>query len=412
MLTGRGKVLLIAAVGAWVASRLLGVPELGMAAVGVAGLVALAVLHTRLASGRLGVARDVEPRRLFHDGRATVRLRLTNRGRLPTATVQVVDDAPAALTDAARFLLAPLGVDDSATLRYPLHGRQRGRFTIGPARIGLRDPFGVALRRTEVAVTDEVTVYPPVWRLPPGLPLGGRTGLTGEGRAHPRATGEELSTVREYVRGDDLRKVHWATTAHRGKLMVRQDESPQDPQGVVVLDRRARAHRGHGPRASFEAAVSTAASTTYHLARQSLQVRLVTGPDDGARPLPWELTLERLATLTPGREADLEGVWRQLARRGGEGALVAVTTLPRAGQLRSMVRAGRGFGVRAAVLLDAGTWAAARPTDTGDAVRALRAAGWRVTVLRHGDRLDHRWEELISQHHRPRRGRAAAAGTS
>lgn len=404
MLTDRGKLLVVTAVIAWAISRVFGVPELAMAAVAALALTGLALGYTTLASARLTARRVVHPPRLFHDAEGAVEVRLRNAGRLPTAILQVEDAAPAVIADGGRFVLSPLAPGATATVRYRLHGRHRGRFAIGPLTVRLRDPFGLAARGHTFGATDDVVVYPPVWRLPPGVPLGGSQGSGGEGRPRPFASGDELANVREYVRGDDLRKVHWRTTAHRGKLMVRQDESRATPAATIVLDTRASAHRGSGPHASFESAVSAAASVAYHVSERGFGARLVSTPLAAPpRPLTWELTLEQLAVATTDRRVDLDALWQQLAQGvAGDGLLVAIVTVPEPATLRQMVRAGRSFSTRLALVVDAPSFAGRRrpSAETTQTVRALQAAGWRVSLVSAGDRLDERWRNLAFQNPR------------
>ncbi|MDX1619791.1 MAG: DUF58 domain-containing protein [Nitriliruptorales bacterium] len=401
MLTDRGKWMVAATVLLWLASRLFGVPELGMAAMAALALVVLAVAYTVLTSANLAAGRAVRPTRLFYDAEAHVTLRLRNVGRLPTAILQVEDRTPASLSEGARFVLAPLGPSGEVSLDYLVRGRQRGKYEIGPLAVRLRDPFGIAARGHTFGRTDELVVYPPVWRLPAGLPLGGIQGPGGSGRPRPLATGEELANVREYVRGDDLRKVHWRSTAHRGKLMIRQDESPRNPSALLVLDRRVGAHHGFGPGASFEVAVSATASVAYHLAERSYGTTLLTGPVISApRPRPWQLVLEELATITPGRDADLAALWQQLGQGVAAAPVVAaVVAVPDPALLRLMVRGGRGASSRLALLIDTEQFASRRRStvDVDATAAALRAADWRVTVVRPGDRLDERWQELVVQ---------------
>lgn len=391
-----------AGLGAWLLSRLLGVDELGMAATGVAALVALAVIHTRLASARLRARRSIHPTRISFQSEAQVEVEIENLSSLPSAAVQVRDGLPAVFDAQPRFALGSLASGETLTLSYSLRGTRRGRFRLGPMELLVRDPFGVAVRRDELALPGRLTVYPPVWRLPPGLPLGGRRNHEEGGRTQPRRSGDEVATVREYVRGDDLRKVHWRTTAHRGKLMVRQDEGPRSRHATIVLDRRAGAHRGTGEGASFETAVAAAASVAYHLAERRFELRLTADADaPGAGPLPWESLLEQLATVRTSHAADLTPLWRGLRQdTAAGGVLIAVTALPDAEDLRHMVAAGRGFGVRIALLLDTATFAG-RPSRDGHqrTLTALRGAGWRAGVVASGDRLDDRWAELVAQRH-------------
>ncbi len=94
---------------------------------------------------------------------------------------------------------------------------------------------------------------------------GGTWGGAGDSLARAAAvSGEDDIATREYRDGDDLRRVHWRSTAKRGELMVRREEQPRQMRATVLLDARARGHRGDGPASSFEWAVSAAASVAVH----------------------------------------------------------------------------------------------------------------------------------------------------
>lgn len=411
MPTPRGWGLLAAALGASFGSRLVGSSELAIAAQAAVLLVLLSVAATWLLSAVIDVRRHVIPRRLFYDAEGTVELHLRNLGRLPTPILQVVDPAPSVLAAANRFVVSPLRYGRTVVLRYRLHARQRGVFALGPTRLLLRDPFGLAARRVTLSNEEKVVVYPPVWRLPPGLPLGSALTAT-NGRTRPAAHGDELAGVRKYVRGDDLRQVHWRTTARRGELFVRQNEAPWAPRGTVLLDTRTSSHGGVGAAASIEAAVAAAASSVHHLTDRGLAVQLATEPDDLRRSeMPWELTLERLAQVTLRRDVDFDGLLQRLARAHGLGTLVAIVGIPSMIELRALVRAGRGFGLRAAMLVDGASFGRTGqdPEAAAAAEAALRRANWRVAVLAGGDRIDHVWARLAAQ--RPGAARIAQPPT-
>jgi uncharacterized protein (DUF58 family) len=398
MLTDRGIGLAGGAGGLWLASRGFGVDELQIAAVATLALLLLSVLAVRLSSARLTVDRSVRPTRLFHDAEAQLALVIHNRSRLPTTAMELEDLAPAALaSQGARMRLGSLPPLASRTMAYRLRGHQRGRFEVGPLVARLYDPFGLAKRRVELSGTSELVVYPRIWTLSDEIPLGGVTG-GGQGRTRPLATGEDLAHVREYVRGDDLRKVHWATTAHRGRLMIRQPEAPRDPRATLLLDARDQVHRGVGPASSLETAVSAAASVIHHLALHGRAVTLVDGTQSGTpTPRPWRAQLAQLAELAPTRTS-LRPTYQQLASGSlGEGLLVTVLAVPDADELRELVRAGRAFTTRLALLVDPRSHAGGTPPGqqaqaTAD---ALRVAGWRVTLIGAGDRIDERWQDLL-----------------
>ncbi len=416
MLTRRGTGLLGGAGLLWLASQVFGAPELQIAAVAMVALTAVAVATVWLASSHLRVERITRPARLSFGDRGSVTLTITNDSRRPTPRLRFRDRAPAALADPTTTSLPPLGPGRRVDLSYPLRGDQRGVAHLGPLLAEFRDPFDLVVRRRDLPGTSTVTVRPRVVPLMAGLPLGGASGGGGEGRPRPQPGGEDLAEVREYVHGDPLKAIHWASTAHRGKLMVRNEESPQDPRTTVLLDLRRDRHRGQGPTASLETAVSAAASATAHLAARGQGVAVVDRPGPGAVPVrtldDW---LDHLAEVEAS-DVDLRQVVAPLTTGGLVGScLVAVVTAPDASDLQSLVRAGRGASLRIGILVDADSHdpRARRSTPDVDAAAAgLRAAGWRVTVVRAGDDLAERWTELLHARRSARTHAAAAAATA
>ena len=100
------------------------------------------------------------------------------------------------------------------------------------------------------------------------------------GENRPRAiasAGEEDATVREYRDGDDLRRVHWRSTARRGELMVRREEQPWQSRCAMFLDADHLAPRPR-PSSSLEWAVSAAASIGTDRIRRGYATTLLGGP--------------------------------------------------------------------------------------------------------------------------------------
>ena len=398
-MTSRGVALAVAVVGLWTAARVFGVPELQSLAVAALTVLVAAVLWSRVLPTRLDVQRTVRPTVLDFGDRATVELTLTNTGWLPTPPLYVTDAAPASLVERSSTRLAPIGPGRRRTVGYQLLGRHRGRATVGPLTLSGRDAFGLAERRRRLPGTAEVVVLPPVVELPAGLRTGGATGSTTGGRRQPNTAGEELSDIREYVHGEDLRAVHWPSTAHRGKLMVRRTEDVLTPRATIVLDVRAHRHTGRGPDASVEVAISAAASATRHLDERGRHVVLLDRPVLRApESLPADRWLQRLAETEP-EDVDLHGLLQQLATGvAAEGTLLTIVTTPREGELRALVRAGRGASTRLALIVDTATFAGRGPDpDVDQSVAGLAAAGWRATAVRRGDDLADAWRALISQ---------------
>ncbi len=399
-MTRRGLGALLGVAGSWLAARLLGVPELEVAAVTLLALVAAADTWVVLLPLRLEVHRTVHPVLIPAQTTAVLELDLVNRGPLPSPSAWFEDRVPASLAPAPPVRLPVLLPGRRRAVRIELRGAQRGRHVLGPAVVVVRDPFGLAQRRRVLAGTRTVTVLPEVWALPPGVPLGGATGQLPSGPRRPTVHGEDIADIREYVEGDDLRSVHWPSTAHRGRLMVRQAEEATVPRASLLLDLRRDRHHGSGPHASVEVAIATAASVIEHLAARRRGVTLLTRPDrHPPTPRPAAGWMPVLAGLEPA-EVDLLGLLRQVATGpAGQGTLVAVVTAPAATELRALVRAGRGATSRLAIVIDGATWTSSGAADPAAiaAVAGLRAAGWRATRLGAGDRLELAWRDLLGR---------------
>ncbi|MDP2995449.1 MAG: DUF58 domain-containing protein, partial [Anaerolineales bacterium] len=110
---------------------------------------------------------------------------------------------------------------------------RRGAFLLGPTSMASGDPFGLFTIRKQVLARDTLVVLPmtvPITNFPPspGLLPGGRAIRQRTSDVTPHAAG-----VREYVPGDPMKRIHWPSTAHRGRFMVKEFE--QDPQADIWL---------------------------------------------------------------------------------------------------------------------------------------------------------------------------------
>jgi uncharacterized protein (DUF58 family) len=162
------------------------------------------------------------------------------------------------------------------------------------------------------------------------------------------ASGDDFYALRPWTVGDDLRRVHWPSTARRDELMVRQHDVPWQGRATVVLDVRAR----HHDEDSLEQAVSAAASIAAASGRGGALVRLVTtdGADTGfgTGPAHLEAILDRLARVQPvaGGSPDLA----DLPEIDGAMALVVTADVPVA-EVARMARLARSPGSLTVVAL-------------------------------------------------------------
>jgi uncharacterized protein (DUF58 family) len=352
-LTRRGWGLVAGSVLLVVGGRVLGVVELYVLAAGAGLLIAAALGLVRARSFHLDASRHLHPPRVHAGDDSRVELVISNRGRSRTP-VLALRDALGGGPRRARFLLPPLapGQEDRASYRLPTEAR--GAFEIGPLEASATDPFGLVTRTTTVAPVAELVVYPHVDRI---LPLPHTSGTDQMATAsHPTAmgpSGYDFYALRGYQVGDDLRRVHWPSTARRDELMIRQQEMPWQGRATVVLETRGRFHTA----TTFETAVSAAASIVTACWREGSPVRLLTtdGTDSGfgAGQAHVEAMLSRLAVLQPGGADHLDHV---LAATPPGGSIAAVVTgaLP-VDDLERLARlAGRSGGLTTVVVDGAG----------------------------------------------------------
>jgi uncharacterized protein (DUF58 family) len=399
-LSTRGRSFLAAAAAAALSALILGEKDLLRVAILLSALPLLAAGYVGRARYRLACTRTLEPQRIPVGARAQVRLRLQNLSRLITGTLLLEDRLPYALGTRPRLVLEKLAGHQASSVTYTVRADVRGRYEVGPLVVRLTDPFGLCELIRSFPSVDRLTVIPEVVTLPPIRLAGEYTG-TGDSRARSVAVhGEDDAATREYRHGDDLRRVHWRSTARVGELMVRREEQPWDSRATVVLDTRAFAHRGEGPTASFEWTVSAAASIAVHLRQVGYRLRLVaTGIDVDANESTGDgLLLDHLAEVKARSRADVAALVEQVRARSDGGLVIGLfgmLTAPEAEVLAGL----RGSGVTCvAFIVDSSTWLNLPPEAraTADqehnaAVVALLEAGWRVIGVRHGDKLEALW---------------------
>jgi uncharacterized protein (DUF58 family) len=277
MITRRGWALVGSAVGLFIAGRILGLVQLAVLAFAAALTLLAAFVWVRIREPRLAGRRELKERlQVGVQGRVDIVVAATTT----TATLSV-NDAFDGGRRAARLLLAPMHTGEEARAAYRFPTDRRGRYEVGPLRVTVTDPFALFERTRVVLGTEEVIVYPRVRDVFPPPETGGldldREQPQVQSRIEPSG---EFHTLREYAPGDDLRHVHWRSTARRGHLMMRQNEARRRTPVLVMLDVRPGSH----DRASFERAVEACASVVTAIERSGrpLEVMLSTGRMIGA----------------------------------------------------------------------------------------------------------------------------------
>jgi uncharacterized protein (DUF58 family) len=278
-----------------------------------------------------------------------------------------------------------VGVRRAAEVRYPIPTDRRGVFTIGPLDVRRRAVAGLAESRAALGPTVQVRVLPRVLPVR-GVPGGVRRAHAGADERVPHG-GTDLLGMREYLPGDDLRRLHWATSARSGKLMVREDADPSAAQLTIVLDDRA----GSYPDRDMEDAVDAAASLAAAAAESEHGVRLLTVCGQ----------LDRTLLATPGVPMDARDLVSGLAEVQLRDLDAEVAPLPAAGLDIVAVLTGAGADL-GPLVAEAGRAVVGVVAVLDRSAHSARGNGsvvtaGSVTVLRGADTgaLLHRWDAVV-----------------
>lgn len=393
-LTQRGRILL--ACGAAVLAAALYLGDSTLLRVGVLLLLlplASALVMAR-ARYRIALERRTTPSVVPAGGSAHVELRITNEGTTPPGSVLVEEALGYALGSRPRFRLRRLARNTSQTHVYRVSTDVRGRHPLGPATLRVSDPLGLVEVARGFRSTGSVVVLPLVVPLT-GLPtVVSAQGSQGRTRSATHGDADD-TTVRGYRRGDDVRRIHWRSSARAGDLMVRQEEQPRRPAITLLLDARDGAHRGSGVASSFEASVRITASVLNHLLTHDQDVVLLLGTRRvdlrAGDTTALNRALEELAVLTPTSETSLPH------------ALLTAHDMPRAvlavlGSTSESDRAALGTlaarGLRAsALLIDVEAW---NPHRQDAAVVPTAPPGWRSAAVGPRSSLTEIWRSVIA----------------
>jgi uncharacterized protein (DUF58 family) len=277
-LTPRGWALLAAAAILAIGAFLFGVEELYPVAAAAAVLIVASRGWVSHRTWDVRVARHVRPARVPAGVAARVELAVVNHDRRPSPILAAQDPFDGGRRW-ARFLIAPLDPGEVRWAAYTLPTSRRGVFELGPLQLELSDPFGLSRAVILGCPPSTLTVHPRVEpirsRHVPAQPDPDmRVQLPVLGRV-----GDEFYGLREYRTGDDLRRVHWASTARTDQLMIRQPENLLQGRLTVAVDLRSAVHDPE----TLEAALSAAASVVMAGIRARIHVRVVTttGLDTG-----------------------------------------------------------------------------------------------------------------------------------
>lgn len=272
-LTFRGKALIAVGLGLGLGAALSGQRDVLRVAV---LLLALPIASWWLASRahyRLSSDRVITPAHVPVGSTAQATLTVTNLARARTSTLLLREYVDPHLGHSIDRVLEHVESGGSRSTTYPLMASQRGRFEVGPLRVTVVDPFGLARLTRSFTSTQSVLVVPRTHSLESSAD-GDRRGRGDGATAALSSGGDDDVIPREYRPGDDLRRIHWRASARSDELMVRREEQPWSRHATISVD--VSVDRIGGPDSPVETGLSMAASIAAHLIGLGWSVRLDT----------------------------------------------------------------------------------------------------------------------------------------
>ena len=126
----------------------------------------------------------------------------------------------------------------SSSLAYGLTPPKRGRFEFGLIAVRFLSRWGLVWKQARVGEPIAVKVYPNMRRAREAelKALGARSFVAARRKSQWRGEGRDFESLRDYVRGDEMRHISWTATARRGKLVTRQYQMERDQTILIALD--------------------------------------------------------------------------------------------------------------------------------------------------------------------------------
>jgi uncharacterized protein (DUF58 family) len=269
----------------------------------------------------LALKRSILPSETFGNDDIDVISEVVNRSSTNLHNVEIKENLPAgiSLVKGNNRTSASVNPNEAVRLAFQFPSPERGHYEIGPLLVRARDPFGFYLNEARLE-PDTLAVIPRPEKMR-GVTLRPRYIGPWPGNIPSRnlGIGTEFYSMRNYLTGDDPKRINWKATARFNRLIVNETEAERVTDIMVVLDTDVTFDPS---KEEFERWVTAAASMTSLFLRQGNRVGLVLqGGERGSTPAGFGKRHERrilflLALAQPGRATVATGyVVNLLARR-------------------------------------------------------------------------------------------------
>ncbi len=202
-------------------------------------LLLLAIVDARISrlSPSIAIGREFSGR-FAVGGESEVRVQIYNRTARPLS-LRIKDEYPPQMKlSGLRAASLVVEAQRSAALLYVLTPPRRGQFEFGQIVVRFRSRLGLVWRETRIGTPQTVKVYPNLRRAREVelKALGARSLVASHRKSSWRGEGREFESLRDYVRGDEMRHIAWSATARRGRITTRQYQIERDQNILIAID--------------------------------------------------------------------------------------------------------------------------------------------------------------------------------
>lgn len=358
--------------------------------VGVIG-IPVAFAWSRINLAGLEVSADRSDDRLQEGAEYEERITVRNKSWLSKIWLEI--DDPSEMPGHVARRVVTVGSRGTKSFRVRSTIKRRGVYTVGPVEVRTSDPFGLFRHSKRFGRAQNVLVYPRAFELP-GFSVP-PANLPGEGRFRRRThfVTPNASGVRQYEFGDSFNRIHWASTARTGELMVKIFELDPASDIWIILDLDRRANVGEGDDSTEEYGVSIAASVARYFLTANRTLGFmsygrsfdVVEPERGIQQ--YTRVLESLAMARASGDVTLGDLISNDSRRYGRHTTVVVVTPSADEAWVAALAALQSRGVKvAAIVLEADTFGSGRESAIG-VFASLAASDIFTYMVKHADDL-------------------------
>jgi uncharacterized protein (DUF58 family) len=308
MLTTRGLAALVILALVYIIADLINMRVLYLLSVALGLALVLGYAQVRRAPQHVRSSRFLGHNPCLEGESVKVESKVIFGGRVPGVVISAADIMPFGLNRREPVETSSL-VPGQITRSYRIRPEKRGRYKVGPMVVGVADSFGLMVRSFSVGEESPLMVYPK--HLPIQLVRGNEASeMLGVSTTNEKGASAEFLRIRLYQPGDEMKTIHWRSSAKTGKLMVRELAREETRSTTIILNCEERSNRGMTE--SFELGVKVAASIAVSALKQNIDVRMILHGEDpivvakGRGMVQYHRLLSALATVKPHGKTPLD----------------------------------------------------------------------------------------------------------